>query len=44
MKIFNYLLIAALILLSYSCEKVTEGVSKVTTYVTYDLTGGSVVT
>lgn len=44
MKIFHYLLIATLILLNYSCEKVTEGVSKITTYVTFDLAGGSVVT
>jgi hypothetical protein len=43
MKTIHYIFVAALLFLIYSCEKdlTSEGVSKTTTYVTYDLTGGS---
>ena len=43
MKRIHYIFIAALLFITYSCEKdlTSEGVSKVTTYVTYDLTGGA---
>lgn len=41
MKIFNSILIATLILLNYSCKKDSEGVSKLTNLVSYELTGGS---
>lgn len=46
MKKFHYIFILALILLSYSCKRdlTSEGVSKVTTYVTFNLTSGSLVT
>ncbi len=40
MKIFKYLVVAALIILNYSCEKETEGLSKVTTYPVFDMVGG----
>ena len=42
MKTFHYIFVAALLILTNSCEKdlTSEGVSKITTYVTYDLTGG----
>ena len=45
MKTFHYIYIIALLFLSLSCKKdlTSEGVSKVTTYVTFDLTGGSTV-
>jgi len=41
MKKFHYIFIVALILLSYSCKRdlTSEGVSKVTTYVTLKMTG-----
>jgi len=43
MKTIHYIFVAALLFLTYSCKKdlTSEGVSKTTTYVTYDLTGGS---
>ncbi len=41
MKIFNSILIATLILLNYGCKKDTEGLSKVTDLVSYELTGGT---
>ena len=45
MKIFHYISIAALIILSFSCKKdlTSEVVSKITNYVTFDLTGGPTV-
>jgi hypothetical protein len=45
MKKFHYISIVALLLLTYSCERdlTSEGVSKITTYVTLDLTGGPTV-
>lgn len=45
MKKFHYIIIVALILLSYSCKRdlTSEGVSKVTSYVTFTLTGGPTV-
>jgi len=44
MKIFQYLTVAVLVVLSYSCKKETEGISKITNYITFELTGGPVVT
>jgi hypothetical protein len=43
MKKIHYIFVAALLFITYSCEKdlTSEGVSKITNYVTYDLTGGS---
>jgi hypothetical protein len=40
MKIFNIILVATLILLNYGCKKDTEGVSKITNLVSFELTGG----
>ncbi|HAH26034.1 MAG TPA: DUF5012 domain-containing protein [Prolixibacteraceae bacterium] len=46
MKKFHYIFIVALILLTYSCKRdlTSEGVSKVTNYVTFNLTAGPTVT
>lgn len=43
MKTIHYIFVAALLFLTYSCERdlTSEGVSKTTNYVTYDLTGGA---
>jgi len=43
MKRIHYIFIAALLFIAYSCEKdlTSEGVSKTTTYVTFDLKDGS---
>jgi len=45
MKIFKYLVVTALIVLSYSCKKLTtEGVSKITNYVVLTLQGDQIMT
>lgn len=45
MKKIHYIFVAALLFITYSCAKdlTSEGVSKTTSYVTYDLTGGATV-
>jgi len=42
MKTIHYIFIATMLLINFSCRKelTTDGVSKVTTYVTFNLTGG----